>query len=235
MVKTKILLLLLFLLGCLAPARAQSPVEAHLSMDFVSNYVWRGQHLGKVSVQPDLSVGWKGLEFSLWGSTGLSEPLNELDWTLSYTIGGLKLSIADLWDDSAKMRYFYYKPGDTGHVFEGSVGYDFGPVAISWQTLFAGNDFQATGGKRTFSSYFEVSAPFRLATLDWLATVGVVPWASDYYSTKGFGLTNLSLKATKGIPVTEKFELPIFAELIANTASGNLYFVAGLTIKIVNL
>ena len=44
-------------------------------------------------------------------------------------------------------------------------------------------------------------------------------------------LTNLSLKATKDIPVTEKFSLPIFAQLIANTVSGNFYFVAGITIK----
>ena len=231
--KKAVLLLLPILLlpGVFNAARAQDQVKPQLSVDFVSSYVWRGMRLGKAAVQPTLGLEWKGLEFSVWGNAGLVEHMGELDLTLSYTIDGLTLSIVDYWDDTSGMRYFYYKPQDTAHVFEGAVAYDFGPVAISWQTLFAGNDLQAVSGKRSFSSYFEVSAPFRLATLDWVAAAGVVPWASDYYNTKGFGLTNLSLKATKDIPVTEKFSLPIFAQLIANTVSGNFYFVAGITIK----
>lgn len=232
MKKTALLLLPILLLpGVFNAARAQDRVKPRLSVDFVSSYVWRGRHLGKAAVQPEFGLGWKGLELSVWGNAGLVEHLGELDLTLSYTIGGLTLSIVDYWDDASGARYFYYKPQDTAHVFEGAVAYNFGPVSVSWQTLFAGNDFQALSGKRSFSSYFEVSAPFRLATLDWVAAAGVVPWASDYYNTKGFGLTNLSLRATKDIPVTEKFSLPIFAELIANTVSGNLYFVAGITIK----
>ena len=232
MKKTVLFLLPLLLLpGVFNAARAQDQVKPQLSVDFVSSYVWRGMRLGKAAVQPTLGLEWKGLEFSVWGNAGLVEHMGELDLTLSYTIGGLTLSIVDYWDDTSGMRYFYYKPKDTAHVFEGAVAYDFGPVAISWQTFFAGNDFQAVSGKRSFSSYFEVSAPFRLATLDWVAAAGVVPWASDYYNTKGFGLTNLSLKATKDIPVTEKFSLPIFAQLIANTVSGNFYFVAGITIN----
>lgn len=232
MKKTGLLLLPLLLLpGVFNAARAQDQVKPQLSVDFVSSYVWRGMHLGKAAVQPTLGLEWKGLEFSVWGNAGLVEHMGELDLTLSYTIGGLTLSIVDYWDDTSGMRYFYYKPKDTAHVFEGAVAYDFGPVAISWQTFFAGNDFQAVSGKRSFSSYFEVSAPFRLATLDWVAAAGLVPWASDYYNTKGFGLTNLSLKASKDIPVAKKFSLPIFAQLIANTVSGNFYFVAGITIK----
>ena len=231
--KKAVLLLLPILLlpGVFNAARAQDQVKPQLSVDFVSSYVWRGMRLGKAAVQPTLGLEWKGLEFSVWGNAGLVEHMGELDLTLSYTIGGLTLSIVDYWDDTSGMRYFYYKPKDTAHVFEGAVAYDFGPVAISWQTFFAGNDFQAQSGKRSFSSYFEVSAPFRLATLDWVAAAGVVPWASDYYNTKGFGLTNLSLKASKDIPVTQKFSLPIFAQLIANTVSGDFYFVAGITIK----
>lgn len=226
-----LLLPILLLPGVFNAARAQDQVKPQLSVDFVSSYVWRGMHLGKAAVQPTLGLEWKGLEFSVWGNAGLVEHMGELDLTLSYTIGGLTLSIVNYWDDTSGMRYFYYKPKDTAHVFEGAVAYDFGPVAISWQTFFAGNDFQAVSGKRSFSSYFEVSAPFRLATLDWVAAAGLVPWASDYYNTKGFGLTNLSLKASKDIPVAKKFSLPIFAQLIANTVSGNFYFVAGITIN----
>lgn len=228
--KTRKLLSILLILGSLNTAHAQSPVEADLTFDFVSSYAWRGMELGSVSLQPELSVGWKGLSFSVWGSVGLAKPRNEVDLTLSYTIGGLKLSVIDYWDDSGGIKYFSYQPKETGHCFEGAILYDFGPVAVSWQTFFAGADLQADG-RRAFSSYFEVSAPFRLITLDWLAKAGVVPWASDYYGTQRFSFQLVSLRATKDIPCSEKFHLPIFAELMVNPTIGKLYFVAGFTIK----
>lgn len=229
--RTRILLSLLLIVGSLGTARAQNKVEADLTVDFVSSYVWRGLHLGTPSVQPELSMGWKGLVFSVWGNTGLANPMNEIDLTLSYTIGGLKLSVIDYWDDSGETRYFAYRPQETGHCFEAAVRYDSGPVAISWQTFFAGADLQEADGRRAFSSYFEVSAPFHLMGIDWLAKAGVVPWASDYYGTQRFTFQSVSLKATKAIPFSERFSLPIYGELIASPAIGKLWFVAGFTIK----
>ena len=230
--KVRFLLPILFLLGSLIPAGAQDKVQANLGVDLVSSYVWRGQYLGKVALQPTLAVGWKGLELSAWGSAGLADSLGEIDLTLSYQIGGLKLSVIDYWDTTSGVRYFYYKPKDTGHAFEGVVAYDFGPVIVSWQTFFAGGDYQEADGRRAFSSYFEVSAPFRLGTLEWMASAGFVPWASDLYDTKGFSLNCLSLKATKNFSITEKFTLPVFAQLMANPTKGNFYFVAGISIGI---
>jgi hypothetical protein len=104
-------------------------------------------------------------------------------------------------------------------------------VSASWQTFFAGSDYQEDDGKRAYSSYFELSAPFRLITCDWDAAVGLVPWKSDFYETSGFSLTNLSLRATKAIQITDTFALPLFGQLVANPASQHLYFVFGLTIK----
>lgn len=216
----------------LSTARAQNGVEADLNVDFVSTDVWRGTYLGGAALQPEVAVGWKGLELSAWGSTGIANGRYEIDLTLSYTIGGLTLSVVDYWDNSGETRYFHYKPRETGHSFEGAIGYDFGPVKASWQTFFAGSDYQEADGRRAFSSYLEISAPFRLVGLEWEATVGVVPWASDYYETQRFSLNCLSLKATKDIPITEKFTLPLYAELIANPTTRNFYFVAGFTIKV---
>jgi hypothetical protein len=70
-----------------------------------------------------------------------------------------------------------------------------------------------------------------LATCDWQATAGLVPWASDYYETSGFRLTNLSLRATKDIKVSSSFSIPLFGELVANPCSQHLYFVAGFTLS----
>ena len=64
MKKYMIICLALLLAGA-ASAKAQDKVEASVSMDLVTNYIWRGQHLGDVSMQPSLgydfgflSVAW---------------------------------------------------------------------------------------------------------------------------------------------------------------------------------
>ncbi|MBQ9654537.1 MAG: hypothetical protein IJV38_00755 [Prevotella sp.] len=226
---------LLFLIFYFLPsAQAQSDWEGSLEADFVSSYIWRGLNQGHVALQPEMSVGWKGLSLSAWGSVGLSghkDDFREIDLTLSYETGGLSLGVKDYWTDEHDNRFFYFKGQETGHAVEGFVSYDFGPLSASWQTFFAGNDYQESDGKRTYSSYFQLQAPFRLVTCDWEATAGLVPWASDYYSTGGFGVTYLSLQATKEIKITDSFSLPLFGQLIANPASQHMYFVAGFTLK----
>ena len=230
--RQKILLMLALLMATVQGVWAQRQVEAHLGADIVGSYIWRGQNMGHVSLQPELSVGCKGLSLSAWGSVGLSskDDTRELDLTLSYETGGLSFGIIDYWDNGEDKRYFYYKNDDTAHSFEGFVNYDFGPVSASWQTYFAGSDYQADG-KRAYSSYFELAAPFRLATCDWDARLGLVPWKSDMYDVSGFSVTNLSLRATKAIKITESFDLPLFGQLVANPASQHFYFVFGLTLK----
>ena len=231
-IKLQLSIALLLLAG--GTASAQNKVEGHLKADVVSNYIWRGLNLGHVAVQPELAVGWQGLSLTAWGSTGLSghkDDVRETDLTLAYETGGLSFGVNDYWDDQADQRYFYYKKDGTGHSFEAFVCYDFGPVSASWQTVFAGDDCQEVSGKRAFSSYLELRAPFRLVTCEWEAAAGVVPWASDYYETDGFCVTSLSLRATKEVQITRKFSLPLFCELVANPATQKLYFIAGLTLK----
>ena len=230
----KILVIVAMLSTASMGVRAQSQVECHLMADIVSNYVWRGQELGHVSLQPELSVEWKGLSLAAWGSVGLTnhkDDIREIDLTLTYATGGLSFGIVDYWDDGDDSRYFYYKKDGTGHAFEGFVSYDFGPVSASWQTYFAGSDYQVDDDKRAYSSYFELSAPFRLATCNWDAEVGLVPWKSGIYEVSGFSVTNLSLRATKAIHITKSFDLPLFGQLVANPASQHFYFVFGLTLK----
>ena len=76
-------------------ANAQDKVEASVGADIVSGYIWRGQDLGNVSIQPSLGVSYKGLSLSAWGSVGISnlsggeEQTKEFDLTLGYTTGGL--------------------------------------------------------------------------------------------------------------------------------------------------
>lgn len=45
-------------------AKAQDKVEGTISTDVVNQYIWRGQDLGDVSIQPTLGVAYKGFSLS---------------------------------------------------------------------------------------------------------------------------------------------------------------------------
>lgn len=218
-------------------AMAQDKIEANVSADVVSQYYWRGQDLGSVSLQPTLGLSWKGLSLTAWGSVGLSkwDDTKEFDLTLAYQTGGFHVGVTDYWFDNTKdrdHRYFYYNAGSTSHVFEANVGYDFGPVALNWYTNFAGADGVNKSGDRAYSSYFEATAPFRLAKLDWEASIGAVPYATDFYGdATGFAVTHVGVKATKDLKITDKFSVPVFAQVAANPSTQKAYFVIGFTLQ----
>ena len=210
----------------------KSKISASLGVDFVSQYIWRGQDLGNVSLQPTLGIEYKGLSLSTWGSVGISNwaDTKELDFTLDYTYKGLSVVITDYWFSTG--IYFRYKNNKTAHIWEGYVGYDFEYLAVKWFTNFAGNDGLNADGKRAYSSYLELTAPFRLATLDWEASLGIVPWRTTLYGNKHFAASNVSLRATKAFVIKKKYHLPIFAGLTATPDSRKVYLLFGLSFKI---
>jgi len=215
---------------------AQEKIETAISGDVVNSYIWRGQDLGSVSLQPTFGVGYKGLSLTAWGSYGLANPADtkEFDLTLGYTIGGLNIGVTDYWFNAGldpDGRYFKYEAHGTNHLFEANIGYDFGFASLQWFTNFAGNDGLNKDGNRAYSSYVEATVPFRLATVDWTATAGAVPFATDFYGTTGFAVTNLSLRATKNIKVTDSFSVPIFGQVTGNPCSQKAYLIFGFTLQ----
>jgi hypothetical protein len=236
---------LVLLMACFAAttAGAQDKVEATIASDFVNQYIWRGQDLGDVSVQPTLGVAYKGFSLTGWGSVGLSDnsDTKEFDLTAAYQTGGFHIGITDYWfnqgvtqdgEEVSDARYFHYNAHSTTHVFEGNIGYDFGPVALNWYTNFAGNDGLNKSGKRAYSSYVEAAVPFKLADLDWTATVGAVPYATSFYGkANGFAVTNVSLRASKDIQVTKSWSVPLFAGITANPSTQKAYLVCGFTLR----
>ena len=230
-------LLPISLILCALESKAQeNKIETTISAEVVSQYIWRGQDLGNVSLQPTLGISYKGFSLNACGSVGLSEPSDnkEIDITLNYTAGGFNIGLTDYWTNSGsdtRSRYFKYGAHETNHVFEANIGYDFNFAAIQLYTNFAGDDGVGNNDKRAYSSYCEASAPFSLGGIDWTATAGVVPYATDFYDVNGFSVTNLSLTASKEIKITDKFSLPIYASIVSNPQSQKAYFVFGMTFE----
>ena len=216
---------------CMTAAVAQDKVGATIGCDFVSQYIWRGQKLGNVSLQPTLGIDYKGLSLTSWGSVGFdSDDAKELDFTLAYEWKGFNVGLTDYWFSEG--NYFHYGAHETTHVWEANLGYDFGFLSVQWFTNFGGNDGTTSSGKRAYSSYFELSAPFRLAKLDWMGTVGIVPWRTTSYGTNDFACTNVSLRATKNFLIKQKYHLPVYAGLTSNPCSGKFYFIFGIAFSL---
>ncbi len=221
---------------------AQDKVEASVGADLVSGYIWRGQDLGSASIQPSLSVSYKGFSLGAWGSVGIDkDDTKELDFTLGYNTGGFSVSVTDYWFNGGP-GYFHYGSGSvsTNHVFETQIGYDFGPLALNWYTNFAGADGVNKDGDRAYSSYISATVPFKLAGLEWTAEVGATPWATDFYNysdtesmkcngSNGFAVCDISLGAAKEIKITDTFSVPAFAKVTMNPRTEGAYFVFGLS------
>ena len=232
-IKGKKIMLLFAVMGLASASavKAQDKVEASVGADLVSGYIWRGQDLGGVSVQPGASISYKGLSLSAWGSVGFEgTDTKEFDLTLSYQYGGFSIGVTDYWftNSSAPARYSDYKEA---HTFEVGLGYDFGPLAVNWYTNFAGSVGEKKDGKDAYASYVSVSAPFSLGGIDWTAEVGATPWANDFYNgySDGFKVSAISLQASKEIKITDSFSLPLWAQAIWNPTTKGAYFVAGIS------
>jgi hypothetical protein len=202
-------------------------VTVSAGADLVSGYIWRGIDCGDVSFQPSLSVGVGGFSLTAWGSVGFGmDYTEEYDFTLGYSTGGLSVAMTDYWFN-IEPGYFDYKAHTTAHMFEATLGYDFGPLALSWNTYFAGADYNKADGKRAYSTYVEAGVPFKLGGLDMSAELGFTPW-EGLYSDK-FNVVNMAVGASKEIKITDSFSLPAFTKVIVNPYSERTYFVFGVS------
>jgi len=218
--------------------------------DIVSSYVWRGvpqdrtvagnPSLGSPNIQPYVSFTTGGLTIGSWASGSFMGNVKEVDLNATYTISPtLAITITDYnWSFANNKGYFYYSKG-TDHLFEATVTYTGPatfPLGVNVNTMFAGSDTLSTG-KQAFSTYAEINYPIN-------TNVKVFCGASIFqsknvYNTSGFAITNLGIKISKSIVITDKFSLPVYGILGANLSNKdadglskptNLYFVAGLTL-----
>ena len=117
-------------------------------------------------------------------------------------------------------------------MWEGHVGYDFGPVALNWYTNFAGNDGVTSKGKRAYSSYVEVSAPFSFKSVDFTAEVGASPYATSFYNANGFAVINIGLTASHEFTLSPVCSIKPYAKLAFNPRNDKAYMLAGVSFSV---
>ena len=234
----------------------ESDFEATVSGDLVSRYMWRGLDMAGVSFQPSLNVAWKGLSLNVAGSTPLEKNggIMDLDITLGYSLFGFNIGAIDYWtaDVDPRNRYFYYG-GETAcpHQLEANIGYTCKYGSLQAYTMVYGNDYKIDGS-RAFSTYIELSVPFRAGGLDWDVRAGVTPMESagttyeeeyttasgktktktkgDWLYGESFTCCMASVRATKNLAF-KHFKVPVYVELHANPYLQRANLVLGISVS----
>ncbi|MBR5069656.1 MAG: hypothetical protein IKX25_09700 [Bacteroidales bacterium] len=221
----------------LSPSFAEEPepsVTLSVGADVVSSYLWRGQECGGFSVQPSATVTFNkaGISIGAWASAELFEKgedalnMTEFDLSLAWNpIEALTVGVTD---------YYFHTDGYFGtwnfsscssHTLEANLAYDFGPLALAWNTVVAGCDV-GPNDDRAYSTYVEVIAPWKLGSVDGSAAVGASLWDDSFtqVDTDGFKVCNVTLIANK-----ELFSLPFYGQVVYNPASDKIYFAVGVS------
>ena len=248
--KKTLLILALTLLGvsaCPFQAYAEDNAKSELGLtldvgaDVVSSYLWRGQNLGGISIQPSVTLGWKGLYLSGWANIGADnwtfEDLNpELDITIGYDDFGFQVDLTHLYyfggDPYFGKGGFKAQEQTTGSTMEAHVGFHLGdivenvPLSLDWYTTIFGNDCylnDAGEWQRAWSTYVEVGYQFDILlgiTLD--ARVGFTPWRGMYSfyeevwkNAKTVAINNVNLRAERDFEL-KRLAFGVWAECMLN-------------------
>ncbi len=209
--------------------------------DLVSSYLWRGQNLGGMSIQPMVSLDWKGLYVSGWANIGAYnwsfEELNpELDITIGYDNFGLAVDLTHLYyfggDPYFGKGGFKAQEQTTGSTMEVHAGFHVGdliekfPLSLDWYTTIYGDDcYQDEKGEwhRAWSTYIQVGYQFELPlgmTLD--TRVGLTPWRGmySYYEevwedAKTVAINNINLRLQREFELKHIY-LGVWGEMMLN-------------------
>lgn len=128
-----------------------SNLDFDIGADLMSRYVWRGTQFGGngPSVQPGITMSWKGLEVGFWGAYSLNgiNNVQELDLYASYTFldDMFSVAITDYFfpDEALVYNPFEYKKDTTAHILEGTLsfnGTEKFPISILLAMNFYGAD-----------------------------------------------------------------------------------------------
>lgn len=216
---------------------AQKPDSASasgfdLGADLVSRYIWRGMKFSTApAIQPYISYTFKGFTLGTWASYAFTDDASqEVDLYLSYNYQLFTFTLNDYFyvlDQFGNYNdYFDWDKTTSSHYLEGIFefsGFDKVPVRFLAGIMLLGGDIDANND-RQFSTYFELAYDFKIKNVDTEVFVGFTPF-SGFYSD-GFDFTNVGLKASKDINITEKFSIPFSGSFIMNPAAKTVMFLA---------
>lgn len=239
--KKNVLLLIILMSFTYLNVRAQdtevqeNSQNFNLSVDLVSNYIWRGLTLSDApNMQPYLDFTGNNGNFSVGaiGSYSFGDFYSEVDLFAGYSIGMLRI---ELWDyfimsQQYENRFFDFKNETTGHALEGVLiftGPESFPIQFTAGTFFYGAD-KKPNGDNYYSTYFELAYPFSWKSNNLTVFAGVTP-AEGLYGSE-FAMNNFGITNEREIKINDNFSIPIKGSIIVNPHLENIFFVLSITL-----
>ncbi|MEM1128566.1 MAG: hypothetical protein AAGI71_18120 [Bacteroidota bacterium] len=226
-------------------ADATPLVDVTAGVTLTSRFIYRGLNLGEApQVQPNITLRVGHFELTGWSSHPIAQAADEsvgsprqanyrevLFWALYHIdvgVGTLTPYIQN-----------HYNP-NTGRLFDMDDGGD-GAHFLQAQLMFSGHDgwlpIDAMVGYVVYndpgrSVYVEAGYRFSVDQVNLRAFAGGVPGKSPFNGVpeRGAYITNVGLTATRAIPLTDRFELPLSVGLIFNPYTENAYGVFSLSL-----
>jgi hypothetical protein len=209
-----------------------SPLYAELGL--YSRYVWRGVSFGNSpSVQGLLSYSLGNFEVGSYGAVTLTGNRqgygNTIEVYAKYKYKNFSLTINDYFFFEAfdsLNSYFRYDGERTTHFVEAILKYEGKKVGFT-----AGYNFLTRRSDLTRALYLE--ANYRPHP-DVVLFAGYVSDASFLNFQDRGGLTNLGIRGTRRIPITDRFALPVQMSVIVNPNYRNVARVPDVSAHAIN-
>lgn len=225
--KTLILLITIFTLFTFLASTAFG--EVSLGADIVSRYVFRGTDFGNAPhFQPYLSYSINNFGIGALAAYPIGAPnagSEEIDLYLSYSVplanGEIVGTFYDYYYPTAGVEFFEFDDGEGAHTMEIELAY-YGVINLLGSMVVYNDEDN--------SAYAEAGITREIGdvTLDMFlgASLGE---SANWYFTEEAALINVGLKASKEIPITDKFALPVFSSFIVNPDSEKAHVVFGMS------
>lgn len=214
-----------------------SPIA--IGTDLVSTYVWRGLRYSGPAIQPFVEASWGGFTMGTWGSFGMApefgsieadgsfsnQVFSEVDLYAGYSFDfGLSLGLTGYFYpvvDANAGDYF----GDN-HALEINLGYEISNFSLSGNYVVNKN---ASAGADGSDAYFEAGYSFKYFDAFVGGGNGWHTWTDADNGDDVWGITNVGISTTKEITITDKFSLPMFAQVSVNPNHKQYYLVVGVS------
>lgn len=233
---------------CVIPAAANAQ-KIHFKSDLELTHLWRGLEVSKgLTFNNDVSISDNNdhFRFGVWGGMQIDGDYKEFDYYASYTNGGLKIALWDIYNFSDGIyandkayRIFNYDARTTGHFIDASVSYDFGeklPLKLYWSTIIAGRDRGALNDKNLYSTF--VQATYKVYEDDKFIVTPSVGGAfalspedgshATFYG-KSAGINDVRVNVTYKLKVANH-PMPVTATVMWNPEASKGYFGASINL-----
>jgi hypothetical protein len=217
----KVYIIILLIFATIAQMQAQGKFDAGLAIK--NMHYWRGLRVSSGFVTaPTVGYYNGGFAAYAWGGMSVDGNYKEVSQIISYSTGGLSVTLLDIFNFTGieKPEFFNYSKGETTHLIDLSVGYDFTenfPLTLMWATMIHGNDLDAEENNR-YSTYFEASAPIdrNETTIAPFVALGFALRGNDenslYTDGESFSVVNVGFSINKTAEIGT-WKLPVSARL----------------------